>query len=318
VTALTEGEPRIDAGFRHEAFFYAGIDEFLAWAVPFVSEGIDAGDAILVAVDELKIRRMQAELGERAGAVDFRVMPAIGRNPAVIISAWVQFVEEHASDGRGLRGIGEPVWAERNSAELEECERHERLLNVAFAHGRPWVLVCPYDLATLPSVAIEGARRSHPVVVRHGEAEQSPDFAGLDACRSHAGELPPPVAPSYATQFASAAAIGEVRRACEIEAERSGIAADRIPDISLALNEVATNSLRYGGGAGVVRMWSDEHGFVCEVSDNGVVTDPLVGRLAPRLFENGGRGLWLANQLCDLVQIRSGAEGTVVRLRIWR
>ena len=28
----------------------------------------------------------------------------------------------------------------------------------------------------------------------------------------------------------------------------------------------------------------------------------------------GGRGLWIANQLCDLVQVRSGAAGTTVRL----
>jgi hypothetical protein len=30
----------------------------------------------------------------------------------------------------------------------------------------------------------------------------------------------------------------------------------------------------------------------------------------------GGRGLWLTNQLCDLVQIRSGDAGTVVRAHV--
>jgi hypothetical protein len=29
-----------------------------------------------------------------------------------------------------------------------------------------------------------------------------------------------------------------------------------------------------------------------------------------------GRGLWIANQLCDLVQIRSSAAGTVVRMQM--
>ena len=29
-----------------------------------------------------------------------------------------------------------------------------------------------------------------------------------------------------------------------------------------------------------------------------------------------GRGLWLANQLCNLVQIRSSPEGTTVRLHM--
>jgi hypothetical protein len=36
----------------------------------------------------------------------------------------------------------------------------------------------------------------------------------------------------------------------------------------------------------------------------------------PEPGELDGRGLWLANQLCDLVQIRSGAGGTRVRLQM--
>jgi hypothetical protein len=32
----------------------------------------------------------------------------------------------------------------------------------------------------------------------------------------------------------------------------------------------------------------------------------------------GGFGVWLANQVCDLVQIRSVAAGTVVRLHMRR
>jgi anti-sigma regulatory factor (Ser/Thr protein kinase) len=30
--------------------------------------------------------------------------------------------------------------------------------------------------------------------------------------------------------------------------------------------------------------------------------------------QEGGRGLWLINQLCDLVQLRSSPEGTSVRM----
>ena len=44
--------------------------------------------------------------------------------------------------------------------------------------------------------------------------------------------------------------------------------------------------------------------------------DPLVGRVKPVPTQVGGRGLWLANQFCDLVQIRSGDDGTAVRLQM--
>jgi hypothetical protein len=39
-------------------------------------------------------------------------------------------------------------------------------------------------------------------------------------------------------------------------------------------------------------------------------------RRRPRDAANGGHGMWLANQLCDLVQVRSSRAGTVVRLLV--
>jgi hypothetical protein len=42
--------------------------------------------------------------------------------------------------------------------------------------------------------------------------------------------------------------------------------------------------------------------------------EPLVGRVRPTPDAQSGRGVWIANQLCDLVQIRSGRSGTVVRV----
>ena len=57
--------------------------------------------------------------------------------------------------------------------------------------------------------------------------------------------------------------------------------------------------------------------LVVEVRDAGRIADPLVGRQLPSWDAVGGRGLWLANQLCDLVQIRSSDTGTVVRIHTW-
>ena len=38
--------------------------------------------------------------------------------------------------------------------------------------------------------------------------------------------------------------------------------------------------------------------------------------VAPPIEQYGGRGLWIVNQLCDLVQIRSAPSGTVVRVHV--
>jgi MEDS: MEthanogen/methylotroph, DcmR Sensory domain len=58
-------------------------------------------------------------------------MEEMGRNPGRLISAWQCALKARDPD-RGMRGLGEPVWAGRSAAELDECERHERLVNLAF------------------------------------------------------------------------------------------------------------------------------------------------------------------------------------------
>jgi len=82
----------------------------------------------------------------------------------------------------------------------------------------------------------------------------------------------------------------------------------------LAVNELATNSIRYGGGRGEMLLWREGQTLLCEIRDEGHITDPLVGRSRPAPEANNGRGLWLANQLCDLVQIRSSPAGSRVRV----
>jgi hypothetical protein len=68
----------------------------------------------------------------------------------------------------------------------------------------------------------------------------------------------------------------------------------------------------------LLRVWQDVDALICEVSDSGVIDQPLVGRELPAPGIEGGRGMWLVNQLCELVQVRSLATGTVVRLHVRR
>jgi two-component sensor histidine kinase len=92
-------------------------------------------------------------------------------------------------------------------------------------------------------------------------------------------------------------------------AEAAGLDPARAADLVLAVDEVATNSLRHGGGRGAQRFWRDEGALVCEVRD--------AGRERPAIDRDGGRGLWMVNQLCDLVQLRSFPGGAVVRLHVY-
>jgi anti-sigma regulatory factor (Ser/Thr protein kinase) len=269
--------------------------------------------AVLVAVGRERTAALRETLGDRAERVRFADMRLLGENPARIIPAWETFVRDERGGGPAL-GIGEPVWPGRSDAELDECERHEALLNVAFDDGPEWHLLCSYDLDGLEDGVIEAAGRTHPVLARDGSSASSESYdddgQGSGAL---AGALPPPVAASSEMGFTSEE-LGGVRHFIREWAEEHSLAAERSEELVLAVNELTTNSIRYGGGEGTLRAWSDGASLLCEIRDAGRIDAPLVGRVQPTPRAQSGRGMWITNQLCDLVQIRSGASGTVVRV----
>jgi anti-sigma regulatory factor (Ser/Thr protein kinase) len=99
---------------------------------------------------------------------------------------------------------------------------------------------------------------------------------------------------------------------------RDALGPQELSYLMLAITEVAGNSLVHGGGMGTVRAWATDGGAVCEIRDRGWIRQPLVGRTRPGLDRESGRGLWMVNQLCDLVQLRSSPAGTVARLHMRR
>ena len=306
----------VEDSFRHEALFYNGEDGFLRGTLPFVTEAVEAGEPVLVAVREQRASVLQGALGEAAGQVRFVDMRELGRNPARIIPAWREFLSEHADGERRVRGIGEPVWPGRSEAEVDECQRHEALLNVAFHQGPAWSLLCPYDLAELDPEQVRTARATHPALSHEGVSSRSEAYLPLHRAPSaFTGALPEPPQDRDELAF-TFRGLGAVRSLVSARAERAGLGAEAREDLVLAVNELVTNSVQYGGGGGTLRIWSEQDELVCDVRDRGYILDPLAGRIAPPLDQHGGRGLWLVNHLCDLVQIRSTPNGTVVRVRM--
>jgi anti-sigma regulatory factor (Ser/Thr protein kinase) len=306
------------ATFRHEALLYSGHDGFLAGTLPFIQEGLEADEPVLAMVGTAKIELLREALNGTGGDVHFADMHEVGSNPARIIPAWRQFIDDHGGPGRSPRGIGEPIWADRSAAELVECQRHESLLNLAFADGCAMRLLCPYDTDTLDRTVIAEAYRSHPVIVEDGAERASDRYHGIDVVAApfaHPLSEPPHDA---ATLPFNGETLDAVRDFVAAQAGRIGMDAARRADLVLAVNEVATNSVLHGGGDGTMLMWQEGDGLIFELRDSGRFDHPLAGRERPGPDRVGGHGLWLANHLCDLVQVRSFATGTVVRLHLRR
>jgi anti-sigma regulatory factor (Ser/Thr protein kinase) len=306
-------------GFRHEALFYAGPDGFLDEVLPFVRDGVAADEAVLVAVDAPKISRLRHALGRDAPAVQFADMGVVGRNPGRIIATWQEFVADAGGPGKPVRGVGEPISAARSATELVECHRHEALLNVAFADAPAWTLMCPYDLSTLSPDIIDEALRNHPFVVEHGRSVANPEALGLDElsrpCDRPLADVPADV---DTLAFDGVDSVHTIRAFVAAHARAMGFDESRIADIVLVVHELTANTIRHAGGTGgVLRIWHDGRTLICDVHDGGRIDEPLAGRTKALPDTTHGRGLWLVNQLSDLVQVRSFARGNVVRVHFY-
>jgi anti-sigma regulatory factor (Ser/Thr protein kinase) len=307
-----------DADFRHAALFYSGDDGYVDGLVPFIRDGVDAGEPVLVMVPGRKTDLLREGLGPDAARVHFADMAEVGANPARIIPAWRDFVTSRSAGGTRLRGIGEPIWAERTPDELVECQHHEALINVAFDGIAPMDLVCPYDERALGDAVVQEALRSHPVVLDRRGFRDCAAYEGVEAAAAPFDKLLPD-APADAPELGfDLSTLDAVRGFVAARAAEAGLSRPRCDDLVIAVNELASNSARHGGGGGTLRTWVGELSFIAEVSDRGRFDRPLAGREAPDDGQIGGHGLWLVNQLCDLLQIRTFPTGSVVRVHMRR
>jgi anti-sigma regulatory factor (Ser/Thr protein kinase) len=164
---------------------------------------------------------------------------------------------------------------------------------------------------------IDEARRSHPVVSNEGAEGRSHDYCGIDRVAARFAE-PLPEPPNHAAEVTvTMSGLRDARRLVRAEALAAGLGA-RSDDLVLAVNEVLSNSLNHAGQDGMLRVWHEDDGLVCEVRDGGHILQPLVGREEPAMGQVGGHGIWLVNLVCDLVQVRSNTSGSTVRMQMSR
>jgi anti-sigma regulatory factor (Ser/Thr protein kinase) len=308
VTAMDSGQSAGGA-FCHQAAYYDGAKDYLPAVLPFVLEGLSGAEPVLAMVPPAASQLLQEGLDGQAAGVTFSDMGELGRNPGRIIAAMWDFIGQH--QGQPVRVLDESLWLARTAAEIREAVRHEALVNRAFA-ATPVTVLCPYDVGQLAPRITASAGRTHSVIRTSLGSQPSPDYA--------AGRVPPQAwrslsaPPARAETLSYAHDLRPVRDLVGRYAERAGLDADRAADLVLASGEVAANTLRHTTAGGVVRIWHNRAEVICQVNDQGRIGDPLAGRRRPP--EASGLGLWVVNQVCDLVELRTGWRGTTVRMHM--
>lgn len=299
-------------GLRHQAFFYRGLDEYRSVLGGFLRMALKRDEPVLAMVPGNRAGLLAADMGADAGRVVFTDVMEFGRNPAGIIPVIGAFTERWA--GARISCVSEPAWPTRGPAELVEVIRHEALVNLAFAKTS-LAFLCAFDSGQLSGEVLSEVEGTHPLLCRNGQERESTSYLGParvpDRC-----EQPLPAPPWQAEMLSYRTDLRPVRALVAAGAHEGGLAEPRASDLVLAVSEIAANTLRHTVDGGVLYVWHAGDEVVCEIQDSGWITDPLAGRRKPVGNEPGGHGLWLVNQVCDLVEIRSGKRGTVIRMHM--
>jgi hypothetical protein len=152
-------------GCRHEALVYSSADELVAASVPFLRQGLAAGEDLLVVLRERSVGALRAALGDDATRVEFRDSVDWYRSPEYSVASYTRYLDEHL--GRGVprvRVVAEVIWPQRSAAsEVAGWKHYEAKISMAMA-SVPVSFICTYDTRELPAEIVGAARQTHPVL----------------------------------------------------------------------------------------------------------------------------------------------------------
>lgn len=300
-----------DDSLRHVAFFYRDQADRRGQILSLVRAGLARGEPTFLALPGEEASQLGGQLGGQPGELLCADITGTGRNPARLIPEVRAFIDKHAD--QRILVVGEACWPGRSPAELREATRHEALMNLAFAQA-PATIMCAYDAARLPPSAITDATWTHPEYLADGHAVTAPSHrAAWEVPPDCDRPLPPP--PAGTESLAYDTDLAPVRRLVERHARAASLGADRVADLVLAASEVAANTLDHTSSGGTFQIWRDQDEILCQVDDQGWIPDPLAGRVR-RGPDGRGHGLYLVNQVCDLLEVRTGPAGTTIRMHM--
>lgn len=316
MSPVTVGPTSRPSFFRHEALLYDTEAGFVRDTVSFVRTGLEAEEPVFAVFTPSKARVLRDALGPDAPRVHFVDMEEVGRNPSRLIAVLRAFLADHVVGAQRVRGLAEPVWAYRSPGETADAAHLEGLINSASSDLSSLWLLCPYGVSGLDPTIVAVACANHPYLVRHGAGHRSGDSSA--ATNIFAGHLRQPVGAMIAIEVTAARELAEVRHRVLSYLNEVGLQYDRVGAFLLAVNEAAANGLSHGGGRGRLRLWATADSVVCEVESDGRFADPMAGDVLPPRDAESGRGMWLMHQGCDLVQVRTSPEATVVSMLVRR
>jgi anti-sigma regulatory factor (Ser/Thr protein kinase) len=308
------GPPQRHPAGWHEAVAYSTPADLAARLAPRITAATEAGDPVIAVLADDARGALHAVLGNAADAVRFLDPAEVHSRPAFTVATqWARTNRLITAPGgralvvgqrlESLPGCGPRYWG-----------RLDVGVDVATAE-LPVTVLCPFAADATEDLV----HATHPHV---GTAAGVTAGAGYRPPRESVLRFPPPPPPDLGRPAAhrpfDLGTLAELRGTVTTVASAAGLDPEDVADLVLAVNELASNSIEHGAGAGVLRIW-DRGEVVAEVFDGGHMDVPFPGLTLPPPAGERGRGLWLASELCDVLQVWSEpGEGTTIRVTMTR
>lgn len=296
---------------RHEAVLHSSPAHLARLLAPRIREAVVARDVVVAVLDPETETSLRTELGAVAGDVEFRDPADVHAVPAFTVAARFARTSRRA-DRAGERALVIAQHLPRLTVDDPgHWARLDIALNIAIA-GLPVTVLCPCARSDPAEVGT-----THPLITADAGTTASETYRPpSEAVIDYPPPPPPDLGPPAAEMTFGASRLATVRHVVADVAGRAGLAPDRVADLVLAVNELASNSVEHGPGSGRFRLWTGTP-VVAEISDDGGEMDaPFPGLAMPPPAGARGRGLWLASELCDVLQVWSDADATVVRVTV--
>jgi hypothetical protein len=319
------GAPTDRRGYLHEAVLYDSAEEFLGVVVPFLQEGVAAGEPCLVALRASTTRLVRAAVGDTTG------LTFLGDRydrPASVIRSNRDLFAAHVADGASLIRVASEVPHPGVGAPWDGWARYEAAVNHAYAEFPLWGL-CAYDTRITPGSVLDDVARTHPHLTTADGHQVNPryqDPAEFLTRRPPSQPDPvetasPPVidlidpTPATARDAVHAAS---TPGASQVEApmwDTPPLDPIDIDPLVLGVSEAVTNALIHGRRPVRFRLWTAPDRIVATVTDRGDgPADPFAGLLPVTDTSSAGLGLWVIHQLCSRVTLDTADDGFTIRL----
>lgn len=305
-----------DRRIQHDAIFYDDDFDFVSAAIPFIREGVEAGEVVMINTLTNPVTPLLRAMFADEEQVVIADRPVYS-TPAAALEGYRRIMEKGLAEGaRGYRAMG---YIDFDSSHLpwQEWLRYEAAVNRVFADF-PFRTICPYDVSLLPTTITDPIMRAHSGLITSEGRRANDQYVDPEDLVRREGLVTPPL-PLQANPprmvIEPSRDLMELRMEIYAATMFADIPRVQVDDFVKAVGEVVANAHKHGADPVQLRLWAADSGLVCTVTDQGPgIADPLAGYARPGSPSEGGLGLWAARQLCDVLDYQHGPDGFTVRV----